>query len=143
MRHLLAGYDLSRDRLYGHVTTHKGRVEFLAFCRYLRSLYPPDVRIAIVLDSFSPHLSTHRDRRVGQGRASSTSSRFAELTASQADALYELITERPGSPPCSPRTEPRPTGTRVGSAARRGACGAGALLRWSSGGRPEAADLPG
>jgi len=49
VRHLMAGYDLSTDRLYGHVTKHKGRVEFLAFCRYLRSLHPPEVRIAIVL----------------------------------------------------------------------------------------------
>ena len=61
MRHLLAGYDLSRDKLYGHVTTRKGRTEFLAFARYLRSLHPADVRIAIVLDNFSPHLSTTGD----------------------------------------------------------------------------------
>jgi hypothetical protein len=47
--HLLAGYDLSTARLYGHVTTRKGRTEFLAFCRYLRSLHPANVRIAIVL----------------------------------------------------------------------------------------------
>ena len=44
VRHLLAGYDLSTDRLYGHV-------------KVLRSLHPPEVRIAIVLDNFSPHLS--------------------------------------------------------------------------------------
>ncbi len=65
VRHLLAGYDLSRDKLYGHVTTRKDRPEFLAFCRYLRSLHPPQVRIAIVLDNFSPHLSTKTDTRVG------------------------------------------------------------------------------
>jgi transposase len=65
VRHLLAAYDLGRDRLYGHIKAHKGRVEFLAFCRYLRSLYPPQVRIAIVLDNFSPHLSTKKDQRVG------------------------------------------------------------------------------
>lgn len=65
VRHLLAGYDLSRDRLYGHVVARKGRVEFLAFCRYLRSLHPLEVRIAIVLDNFSPHLSTQADTRVG------------------------------------------------------------------------------
>ncbi len=65
VRHLLAGYDLSRDKLYGHVTKRKGRTEFLAFCRYLRSLHPTEVRIAIVLDNFSPHLSTKTDRRVG------------------------------------------------------------------------------
>jgi transposase len=65
VRHLLAGYDLSTDRLYGHVKAAKGRTEFLAFCRYLRSLHPPEVRIAIVLDNFSPHLSTKTDSRVG------------------------------------------------------------------------------
>ena len=65
VRHLMAGYDLSTDRLYGHVTTHKGRTEFLAFCRYLRSLHPKEVRIAIVLDNFSPHRSTKVDTRVG------------------------------------------------------------------------------
>jgi len=65
VRHLLAGYDLSTDRLYGHVVKRKGRTEFLAFCRYLRSMYPLEVRIAIVLDNFSPHLSTQTDTRVG------------------------------------------------------------------------------
>jgi transposase len=61
----MAGYDLSTDRLYGHVVARKGRTEFLAFCRYLRSLHPPEVRIAIVLDNYSPHLSTKTDSRVG------------------------------------------------------------------------------
>ena len=56
-----AGYDLSRDKLYGHVTTRKGRTEFLAFARYLRSLHPADARIAIVLDNFNTHLSTTGD----------------------------------------------------------------------------------
>lgn len=65
VRRLLAAYDLSTDRLYGHVKVRKGRTEFLAFCRYIRSLHPPEVRIAIVLDNFSPHLSTKKDTRVG------------------------------------------------------------------------------
>src|SRR5688572_28732263 len=69
VRHLIAGYDLSTDRLYGHVKTRKGRIQFLAFCRYLRSLHPANVRIAIVLDNFSPHLSTRTDRRVGDWAA--------------------------------------------------------------------------
>ncbi len=69
VRHLLAGYDLSTDRLYGHIKTRKGRSEFLGFCRYLRSLHPPEVRIAIVLDNFSPHLSTKKDQRVGDWAA--------------------------------------------------------------------------
>ena len=69
VRHLLAAYDLGRDRLYGHVKRRKGRTEFLAFARYLRRLYPPEVRIAIVLDNFSPHLSTKKDTRVGEWAA--------------------------------------------------------------------------
>ena len=66
---MLAGYDLSTDRLYGHVKTRKGRVEFPAFVRCLRSLHPPQVRIWVVLDNFGPHLSTTTDpgRRVGRG----------------------------------------------------------------------------
>ncbi|MBB1503175.1 transposase [Propioniciclava sp. MC1683] len=51
------------------VKTRKTRVEFLTFCRYLRSLHPAHVRIAIVLDNFSPHLSTKTDTRVGDWAA--------------------------------------------------------------------------
>jgi transposase len=69
VRHLMAALDLARDRLYGHITARKGRTQFLAFCRYLRSLYPPEVRLAIVCDNFSPHLSTGRDDRVGRWAA--------------------------------------------------------------------------
>ncbi len=65
VRHLMAAYDLNRDKIYGHVKTKKDRTTFLEFCRYLRSLYPPEVRVAIVLDNFSPHLSTKKDTRVG------------------------------------------------------------------------------
>ena len=54
-----------RGQLYGHIKTRKTRARFLEFCRYLRSLYPASVRIAIICDNFSPHLSTRKDRRVG------------------------------------------------------------------------------
>lgn len=64
MRHLLAAYDLGRDKLYGHIKETKTRSKFLEFCRYLRSLYPAGVRIAVVCDNFSPHLTTKRCRRV-------------------------------------------------------------------------------
>ena len=69
VRHLMAALDLSRDKLYGHITRRKGRTQFLAFCRYLRSLYGAEVRIAIVCDNFSPHLSTRVDGRVGDWAA--------------------------------------------------------------------------
>src|SRR4051812_40354817 len=71
VRHLFAALDLARDKLYGHVTRRKRRTQFLAFCRYLRSLYPPDVRLAIVCDNFSPHLTTKTDSRVGDWAAAS------------------------------------------------------------------------
>jgi transposase len=66
VRHLMAAYDLNRDRIYGHVKVKKDRTTFLEFCRYLRTLYPSEVRIGIVLDNFSPHLSTKRDTRVSE-----------------------------------------------------------------------------
>jgi transposase len=65
VRHLFAAYELGEDKLFGHVKPRKTRGRFLEFCRYLRSLYPQQVRIAIVCDNFSPHLTTARDDRVG------------------------------------------------------------------------------
>jgi transposase len=65
VRHLMAAYDLNHDKIYGHIKMKKNRTTFLEFCRYLRTLYPPEVRIAIVLDNYSPHLSTKVDTRVG------------------------------------------------------------------------------
>jgi transposase len=65
VRHLFAACELGEDKLFGHIKPRKTRTRFLEFCRYLRSLYPPSVRIAIVCDNFSPHLSTRKDRRVG------------------------------------------------------------------------------
>lgn len=61
MRHLFAAYELGEDKLFGHVKPRKTRARFLEFCRYLRSLYPPSVRIAIICDNFSPHLSTRKE----------------------------------------------------------------------------------
>ena len=75
VRHLLAALDMNRDKLYGHIKTNKNRTTFLEFCRYLRSLYPPEVRIAIVMDNYSPHLSTKKDRpgRAVGGRPTTSS----------------------------------------------------------------------
>jgi hypothetical protein len=69
VRQLMAAYDLNEDKMYGHIKTKKDRTTFLEFCRYLRTLYPSEVRIAIVLDNFSPHLDEagSTSRRVGRG----------------------------------------------------------------------------
>ncbi len=65
VRHLFAACELGEDRLYGHIKPRKTRARFLEFCRYLRSLCPASVRIAIICDNVSPHLTTKRDVRVG------------------------------------------------------------------------------
>jgi transposase len=65
VRHLMAAYDLNQDKIYGHIKMNKDRTTFLEFCRYIRTLYPTHIRIAIVMDNFSPHLSTRVDSRVG------------------------------------------------------------------------------
>jgi hypothetical protein len=67
IRHLFAAYELGEDKVFGHIKPRKTRTRFLEFCRYPRSLYPPAVRIAIICDNFSPHLTTAKDGRVGNG----------------------------------------------------------------------------
>jgi transposase len=65
VRHLFAAPDLGKDKLYEHIKPVKKRTQFWEFCRYLRTLYPPSVRIAVICDNFSPHLTTKRCQRVG------------------------------------------------------------------------------
>jgi transposase len=55
VRHLLCALDVGSDVLSGMVTEHKTRVEFLALLDEVRSSYPAEVRLAFVLDNFSPH----------------------------------------------------------------------------------------
>ena len=69
VRHLFAAFEIDGDKLYGHIKTSKTRATFLEFCRYLRTLYPPRGADAIVCDNFSPHLTTRKDKRVGQWAA--------------------------------------------------------------------------
>ncbi len=56
---------LPREGMQWAPVVSRNRTAFVEFCRYLRSLYPPEVRIAIVCDNYSPHLSTAKDDRVG------------------------------------------------------------------------------
>ena len=74
VRHLMAAYDLTRTSSTATSRSTKDRTKFLEFCRYLRTLYPPEVRIAIVLDNFSPHLSTKQDNGSATGPTPTTSS---------------------------------------------------------------------
>lgn len=66
VRHLFAALHLGADKMYGHIKKRKTRAQFLQFCRYLRSLHPDAVRIAIICDNYSPHLTTKTDKRVGE-----------------------------------------------------------------------------
>jgi transposase len=69
VRHMMGAYDLATDRLYGHVVTTKNRTAFIRFLKYVRTLHPSEVRIGIVLDNFAPHLTTKKDKRVGEWAA--------------------------------------------------------------------------
>jgi transposase len=71
LRHLLDALELGTGKMYGHIKKRKRRGEFLEFCRYLRGLHPPETRIAIICDNFSPHLATRKDTRVGKWAAAS------------------------------------------------------------------------
>ena len=55
VRHLLCALDIGSDLLVGEVSERKARVEFLAFCKTIRARYPAALRLAFVLDNFSPH----------------------------------------------------------------------------------------
>jgi transposase len=84
VRHLFAAYELGEDKLYGHTKPRKTRARFLEFCRYLRSLHPAEVRIAIICDNFSPHLTTAKDGRVGGWAAANN----AEIAYTPANASW-------------------------------------------------------
>ncbi|MFH1996716.1 MAG: transposase [Candidatus Omnitrophota bacterium] len=55
VRHLLAGYDLKSDRLFGVVRRRKRSKEFLGFLKIVRRRYSYERRLIIILDNFSPH----------------------------------------------------------------------------------------
>jgi transposase len=93
VRHLFAAYELGEDKLFGHVKPRKTRTRFLEFCRYLRTLYPPSVRIAIVCDNHSPHLSTRKDRRVGDwARASNVEFAYTPTNSSWLNRIEAQFT---------------------------------------------------
>ncbi len=53
--HLLAGYDIKRDTLFGVIRQRKRGKEFLSFLKIIRRRYSSERRLIIVLDNFSPH----------------------------------------------------------------------------------------
>ena len=112
VRHLLAAYDLHEDKLYGHIKPRKTRTRFLEFCRYLRSLYPPAVRIAIICDNFSPHLTTAKDTRVGAWAAASNVELAYTPTNSswlnRIEAQFTALAISRSTAPTIPATKNRP-----------------------------------
>lgn len=55
VRHLLAVYDLERNQLQGRFVRRKNRRTFLAFLQWVRSLYPAELTLHIVLDNAGWH----------------------------------------------------------------------------------------
>lgn len=56
VRHFLAFYDLETNRLYGQFTSRKRWTEFLPFLKWVRSRYPCEQRLHIVMDNYGPHM---------------------------------------------------------------------------------------
>ena len=56
VRHFLAFFDLETDRLYGRFTPRKRWTEFLPFLKWVRSRYPRQQKLHIVIDNYGPHL---------------------------------------------------------------------------------------
>jgi hypothetical protein len=111
VRHLLAADDLSRDQLYGHLKPRKRRGEFLVFLRYLRTLDPSGVRLGLVLDNYSPHLSTRDDPRVGRWAAAhNLELAYGPTNASwlnRIEARFTALRPSPWTAPTTPATPSR------------------------------------
>ena len=88
---------LSADMLYGQVKAKKGWTEFLAFIHYIRSLYPPSTRLAIVLDNSSATPSLDEDRRPGRTDSG------PRPTTSSSPTRRTMPAGSTGSRPSSPR----------------------------------------
>ena len=58
VRHLLCSLEVGSDVLTGGVAEHKTRVEFLVLCNTVRARYPAEIRLAFVLENFSPRKGT-------------------------------------------------------------------------------------
>ena len=104
------GTTCPRDRLYGHVVVPQGAHAVPGVLPLpAPRCYPPEVRIAIVLDNFTPHLSTRTASRVGTWAAANN----VELTYVPSTPPG-LTGSRPSSPPCatSPSTAPTTPITR-------------------------------
>jgi transposase len=55
VRHWLAFYDVHGDELWGYARPRKRRQETLDTLKRMRRRYPPEQRIHLILDNFSPH----------------------------------------------------------------------------------------
>ncbi|MBV6756651.1 transposase [Rhodococcus opacus] len=111
--HLFAAYDLATDKVYGHGKPSKTRAKFREVCRYLRTLYPLEVRLAIVCDNFSPHLIAKKSRRVADwAELSNVEIAYTPTNSpwlNRIDAQFPALRHLPGSTaPTTPATRNRP-----------------------------------
>jgi hypothetical protein len=67
-------YPLETNRSGLPLAPRKTRARFLESCRHLRSLHPPEIKIAIICDTVAPHLTTRKDKRAGQWATATTPS---------------------------------------------------------------------
>ena len=107
VRHLLCSLDVGSDLLTGEVTEHKTRVEFLALCNEVRARYPAELRLAFVLDNFSPHKGDEM-RDWAQPTTSSSPTRPTTPPGSTGSSPSSKASATSASPaPTTPTTTPR------------------------------------
>jgi transposase len=57
VRHFLAYYHLTTDRLYGRMTKHKKLPDLMSFMKWVRRRYPIGQTLHVVLDNYGTHCS--------------------------------------------------------------------------------------
>jgi hypothetical protein len=112
VRHPLAAYDLSRDRLYGACQAAQALREVPVFLRYVRSLYPPRVRLGLVLDNYSPTcrragLRAHQSLLAQRIEAQFTALRYFAVDGTDHSEQASIIRRYRLAEPQCPRSPPR------------------------------------
>ena len=115
VRHLFGALDLASGKIYrARKKAQEAGPIPAQICRYLRGLYPPQVRIAIICDNYSPHLTTRKDKRVGDWAAANrnteiacvpTNSSWMNRIEAQFTALREFALSQRHRPCHPPRAE--------------------------------------
>lgn len=69
VKHLLAAYNVHQDKMYGLIKRRKRRWEFLQLLERIRKQYPSRIKLMLVMDNFSPHITDEVDEWLNKNNA--------------------------------------------------------------------------